>query len=260
MTWPVPEPEIDNRQTSGLTEQSGNPSRKIVGLQVPDVLQQSFLMALHRHSWTLIDRATSKSQQRRNLSISLLELAPRNFFVHDHNYFLFTVGLSSSFGEIAVLHWVFQLLFARPRSHKHWIWRRSRVEAGGRIHQRKTLELPSQIPSLLAALIRKSWGCFNFVWDIRHPPFIFVDFSLTLDLVFFLRDTSSSHLMLQVGGSSDCGSGLHQWILRCQDLTLELSKVATPWGGTSFHRSQIGGKTANRPTAYFCKIDSMTCP
>lgn len=97
MTWPVPEPEIDNRQTSGLTEQSGNPSRKIVGLQVPDVLQQSFLMALHRHSWTLIDRATSKSQQRRNLSISLLELAPRNFFVHDHNYFLFTVGLSSYF-------------------------------------------------------------------------------------------------------------------------------------------------------------------
>ena len=190
-------------------------------------------MALHRHFWTLIDRATSKSQQRRNVSISLLELAPGNFFVRWPYLFLLysrSFFLLTSFGEIAVLYWVFQLLFARPRSH-NWIWRRSRVEAGGRIHQ-KTLELPSQIPSLLAALIRKSWGCSTLYGTFAILP----SFSLTfLDtwLSFFWRDTSSSHLMLQVGGSNDCGSGLPQWILRCHFRCRRL--LQTQWGGTNFH-------------------------
>ena len=109
------------------------------------------------------------------------------------------VFLLASFGEIAVLYWVFQLLFARPRSHKHWIWRRSRVEAGGRIHKRKHWNSPVKF-QVCWLLSSEKAGVVQLCMGHSPSSLHFRWISLTLDLVFFLERHIFESLDVASGG------------------------------------------------------------
>ena len=154
------------------------------------------------------------------------------------------VFLLASFGEIAVLYWVFQLLFARPRSHKHWIWRRSRVEAGGRIHKRKHWNSPVKF-QVCWLLSSEKAGVVQLCMGHSPSSLHFRWISLTLDLVFFgkthLRVTWCCKWGAQVTVVAAYPNEFFDVILGVEGC-FKHNEVAL----TFITCSQIGGKTANR--------------